>query len=229
MAVATPMNRTGISVAPDEAARTIEGALAARPSSPGDSTALAALRAPYIAANEPIGSRPPMAGPKTPAIFLDKLGDRLAFERGGTRLYEALLGKVQAAKLPKGGPAVGDVQHIMDEEARHFVLVREAIERLGGDPTFETPAADLSGVASTGLVQIVTDPRTTVPQCLHALLVAELTDNDGWTMLVQLAQGLGHADLATQFQAALATEEEHLQKVRGWLTTLVQAEAGLAK
>jgi hypothetical protein len=230
MAVAAPMNRTGISVSPDEAARTIEGARGARPSSPGDSQALAALRGPYIAANEPIGSRPPMAGPKIPAVFLDQLGDRLAFERGGTRLYEALLGKVQAAKgAPKGGPSASDVQHLLDEEARHFLLVRDTIERLGGDPTFETPAADLSGVAAMGLVQILTDPRTTVAQCLHALLVAELTDNDGWTLLIRLADDLGHADLSTQFEAALSTEQEHLQKVRGWLTTLAQTEAGAAK
>lgn len=225
MAQATRVNRTGISVNPAEAKKSIEGAQKAPPSSPGDSQALAAPRAPYIAAGEPIGSRPPVTDPMVPAVLLDLLGARLSFERGGTRLYEALLGKVTAAKQLKGGPSAADVLHLMNEEAQHFALVQAAIQRLGGDPTYETPAADVSGVASTGLVQILTDPRTTVAQCLQAMLTAELTDNDGWQMLVQLAGTLGHDDLVSQSQSALATEQEHLTKVRGWLLALVQAEA----
>ena len=36
------------------------------------------------------------------AVFLDKLGERLAFERTGVRLYEAVLAKVPAARSSKG-------------------------------------------------------------------------------------------------------------------------------
>jgi rubrerythrin len=224
VAVTTHLNRTGISANPEEANKSIEGAQQAQPSSPGDSAAMAAVRDPYISGGEPIGSRPPTATPNVPPVLLDLLGERLSFERGGTRLYEALLGKVQAAKRQPGGPSAADVQHIMQEEARHAALVQASIERLGGDPTIETPAADVSGVVSTGLVQILTDPRTTVAQCLKALLTAELTDNDGWQMLIQLAESLGNEELVTEFQEALSTEQEHLAKVRGWLLTLVEKE-----
>jgi len=217
------MNRTGISVAPEEALKTAQGAQEAGFDSPGDAQALAELRAKYISEGEPIGSRPPAKG--VPDIFLDKLGDRLAFERNGTRLYEAMLAKVRAgAKGP--GPSEDEIQHLLEEEHEHFEMVRQCIEQLGGDPTFETPCANVSGVASLGIAQVLSDPRTTVPQCLDALLTAELTDNAAWEMLMELAQSVGQADMAQQFQTALDEEREHLEKVRGWIKAGVMAEAG---
>jgi hypothetical protein len=35
-----------------------------------------------------------MLGGKEPIVFLDKLGERAAFERSGTRLYETLIAKL---------------------------------------------------------------------------------------------------------------------------------------
>ena len=218
------MNRTGVSVAPEEALKTAQGARESGPSSPGDATALMGLRKPYVSEGEPIGSRPPSPG--VPEILVDKLGDRLAFERSGARLYEALLGKVRSSKAAPGGPSEQDVQHIMEEELQHFDMVRQAIERMGGDPTFVTPCADISGVASLGIVQILSDPRTTVTQCLEALLIAELTDNEAWQMLIEVAQSVGQAEMATQFQTALEQEREHLENVRGWVKAAAMAEAG---
>ncbi len=80
-------------------------------------------------------------------------------------------------------------------------------------------------VASLGLLQVLTDPRTNVAQCLQAILTAELTDNDGWQMLINLAEELGHDDMATEFRTALANEEKHLAVVRGWLEEQVMAQA----
>jgi len=219
------LNRTGVSVAPDEAEKTAEGARQAGPSSAGDAQAIAQMRKFYIVEREPTGSPPPSRA--VSAVFMDRLGDRLAFERGGTRLYEAMLGKVRAVGAEAGGPSEQDLEHIMDEERDHFDLVGRAIEQLGGDPTFETPRANLSGVASLGIAQILTDARTTVPECLDALLIAELTDNDAWQMLIELSQALGQTGIAAQFQTALEQEREHLEMVRGWVksTTLTQAGA----
>jgi hypothetical protein len=62
---------------------------------------------------------------------------------------------------------------------RHFELVRCTIEMMGCDPTAQTPCADLVGVETLGLVQVLTDPRTTVAQCMNAILTAELADNAG--------------------------------------------------
>jgi hypothetical protein len=104
-------------------------------------------------------------------------------------------------------------------------MVRGAMEELGADPTAITPAADVIGVASSGLLQVVTDPRTTLPQSLDALLTAELTDNDGWQMLIELARIYGKEDLVTRFQIAKAAEEVHLAEVRRWLTVETSLEA----
>ena len=58
-------------------------------------------------------------------------------------------------------------------------------------------------------------------QCLQAMLTAELTDNDGWRLLIQLADNLGHDELKAEFESALANEEEQLINVRTWLSETV--------
>lgn len=40
------------------------------------------------------------------------------------------------------------LQEIRDEEAAHFAMLSDAIEKLGGDPTTQTPWADATGVQS---------------------------------------------------------------------------------
>jgi hypothetical protein len=74
-------------------------------------------------------------------------------------------------------------------------------------------------------MQIVSDPRTTIPQTLQALLNAELADNDGWQMLIELASTLGHSTLVKQCENAFKEEQEHLENVRGWLTDMTLSAA----
>jgi bacterioferritin (cytochrome b1) len=132
---------------------------------------------------------------------------------------------VQEAGRGKRGPTEKDVTAIRDEELQHFTLVSQAITQLGGDPTFVTPAADVTGVMGTGLVQVLTDPRTTVEQCLGALLTAELTDHAGWQMLIEMVEAVGMPDLVEGMRRALTTEEQHLMKVEGWLRDLTATRA----
>jgi hypothetical protein len=96
---------------------------------------------------------------------------------------------------------------------------------IGGDPTVQSPCADVAGVASMGIMQVLTDPRTSITQCLQAMLVAELTDNDGWMLLIKLADNLGYVDMKAEFEAALQSEELHLQDVRAWLSECVMDQA----
>ena len=174
----------------------------------GDERDLAKIRTEYGAEAEPVGSLPA----ENP-LLMDKLGERLAFERSGARLYDALLAKCKAAgsKIP-----AKELQHIRDEEAMHFALVGAAIQSLGGDPTEQTPCADVAGVEGMGLMQVLTDPKTTVAQALHAILVAEMTDNAAWEELIELTLPMGNDDLVARFQKAQANEAEHLEKVRAW-------------
>ena len=85
----------------------------------------------------------------------------------------------------------------------------------------QSPCADVAGVTSMGILQVLTDPRSSLAQCLQAMLTAELTDNDGWQLLIKLADNLGYDDLKAEFETALEHEEEHLLNVRNWLSECV--------
>ena len=220
--------------APEMARELAEGAAAATPSSEGGPETLAAARGEYIREGFPVGSLPSLPAAREAsageeavgmAVLLDKLSERLAFERTGTRLYDALINKCEVLGESSPGPTLAELRQIRDEELQHFLLLNKAVTALGGDPTVQSPCADTAQVASLGIMQVLTDPRTSVPQCLQAILTAELTDNDGWQMLIGLAGELGYAELATQFQTALANEETHLASVRGWLEEQVLAQA----
>ena len=79
------------------------------------------------------------------------------------------------------------------------------MERLGGDPTAQTPCADVTAVASAGLLQAVRDPRTSVTQSLQALLTAELVDNASWELLYTLAREHGFEDVVEAADARPAS------------------------
>jgi rubrerythrin len=229
-------NRTGIMTNPELSIEMIDGAKQTVPSSQGDATEMASVKAEYIEEAVPIGSSPAMVEVSEDgesvgqfdglAVLLDKLGERLAFERQGTRLYEAFLQKCESLALEESsGPSVEELRHICEEELEHFHLLQNAIIALGGDATVQTPSADVAGVLSHGVMQVVSDPRTTIPQTLQAMLTAELVDNDGWQMLQDLAAELGQDDLEEQCGKAYEEEQEHLEKVREWLTSMTMDEA----
>ena len=227
-------NRTGMQTSPELAEEIIEGANSATPSSEGGAEDIAEYRVDYIAEGFPIGSMPMMPASEEGeaeeeeagmAVFLDKLSERLAFERQGTRLYEALLNKCQTLGESAPGPTLEDIEHIGSEELEHFLLLNRVITEIGGDPTVQSPCADVAGVASMGILQVLTDPRSSLAQCLQVMLTAELTDNDGWQLLIKLADNLGFDDVKAEFETALAHEEEHIQNVRNWLSECVLESA----
>lgn len=227
-------NRTGMQTSPELAEELVEGASNATPSSKGGVEVIAENRVDYISEGFPLGSMPSMPVSEEAdadeeqtamAVLLDKLSERLAFERMGVRLYEALFNKCQALGETTPGPTIDEIKQIGKEELDHFLMLNETITALGGDPTVESPSADVAGVASMGIMQVVTDPRSSVPQCLQALLTAELTDNAGWELLIELASNLGYDDMRQQFETALQHEEEHLQNVRDWLSDSVMDRA----
>ncbi|MDF3035174.1 MAG: ferritin-like protein [Paucimonas sp.] len=229
MKESTPMgsNRTGIQMSPFESSK-MQAATNQQPRE-ADTQAIAALRGSYIEEADEIGSVPPPATVtgamstafqslvgNNPKVFIDKLGERLAFERLGTRLYDAFITKLENANEVAGTIDIAQLRQIRDDEAKHFAMVAEAIESVGADPTAETPCADLAGVESLGLVQVITDPRTTVTQSLHAILIAELADQAGWELLIALAEENQQASIAQDFSLALDDEREHLRLVQRW-------------
>jgi rubrerythrin len=239
---ATGANRTGIATSPLDAKKLVEGATMGVSQPSFDTTALEQERLTRSREAEPVGTMPPPASLKQAAktvidtlkgertnVFVDLLGERLAFERTGTRLYESLLVKLAAADAHPGGPTRAELEEIRNDELAHAALLTEAITGLGGDPTVMTPCANISAVASEGVLKVLADPRTTFTEALKAILIAELTDNDGWAMLADLADKLEQQELASEFRDALEAEEEHLARVRLWLQASIEGQAGVAE
>ncbi len=233
-------NRTGIQMSPVDAARMKTGADEALIDSGADPQELLRVRQDYVD-DEGLGSVPPpgtmkgvaqsgmdMLTGKRPQTFIDKLGERLAFERGGVRLYEGLLAKCTASFADLPADTLEMLQRFRDQEAQHLHLVIDALESLGADPTAQTPCADLVGVESMGLVQAMNDPRTNVLQSLHVMLDAEVLDNAGWEMLIELARAIGHDDVADGFALAMEQEADHLIQLRALVSkmTVSDAQAG---
>lgn len=231
-------NRTGLKASPEHSSAMLE-CLELQPEPPQPSCDATALRRHYRAEAESVGSMPPpkdlkgMLGAAGEAligqrlhIFLDKLGERAAFERTGTRLYDAALTRLIDTQMPDGIP-LSELQEIRDEEHAHFLLLTDAIRTLGGDPTCQTPCADFAGVQGMGLVQAINDPRATLPQVLETLLAAEVIDVASWELLIELAKDMKHFDLGDKMSTALAAEYRHEEKVRNWLSLAMAQSAGL--
>jgi hypothetical protein len=242
----TPLgnNRTGAQRSPIDAERMQQAADALEPQS-DTTTGIADVRLSYSAdgedADRGLGSVPPpltlsgavqtgvdMITGNRPQVLIDKLGERIAFERGGVRLYDGLL--VKAAAAPGGLLTEADIELMREfrqQESQHHALVVGAVRDLGGDPTAQTPCADLVGVESLGLVQAMNDPRTSLQQCVHVMMDAELLDNAGWELLIELAREAGHTAIAGRFEVALQQEQRHLTQLRSWVQAMTRHDASL--
>jgi len=236
-------NRTGLQMSPlhgEMLRKTVRDAsVLADPEATAQPEAMlmAEVRREYVNEADALGSVPPpgtmtgivksggaMISGKRLQIFIDKVAERMAYERGGTRLYDAALVKVVA--LAQGTPVtVERIKQIRNQEAEHVEMLRQALVSLGADPTAQTPCADLVGVQSMGLMQAITDPRTSLAQTLSSLLAAELIDVASWELLSRLATSLGNDELAERFDAALELENEHLTTISGWYEGLINADA----
>ena len=234
------MNRTGAQMSPKESKEAEKGALKYSPDFTGKSNEMKKIRQEAIANAQPVGTVPlpgkfkgvvktgmkAMTG-KDAGIFVDKLGERLAFERAGVRLYEALIAKCEVIGFGTVDFKIDTLKHYQKEEAEHFEMLTECLKKLGADPTSMTPSADIAGLASEGHLKVITDPRTSVAACVQSILALELLDNEGWELLVELAQGMGEEDMVKKFKKAIADEEEHLKGIRLLYSQLVKAEESI--
>lgn len=233
-------NRTGIQASPIDGKKLEEYPRQRSPTSDGDERGIARQRIEYAKQGVPIGTMPPpgsMKGVATSAmqalkgekatVFLDKIGERLAFERTGVRLYDALLSKFDAFGSWDGGPARGDLERFREEELKHFELLRRSMEQLGADPTAVTPSADVAAMVGMGITRVLVDPRTNLRASMDAILAAELVDHACWEVLVGMARAVGQDEMANSFEVAEDEEDRHLVSVKRWLTQGIGADLGV--
>ena len=230
-------NRTGIK-APPMGGRALERTASGAPPPHTESLRATGMREKFTGQAGRFGSVPAVASVRRMAemalhglqghrlaSFIDKLGERLAFERSGVRAYEAVLVKFEALGTWQGGPTRDLLQEQCNEELAHFHMIKQILEHLGADPAAMTPSADVSAVQVSGVFKVLADPRASLSQVLRALLVLEDVDADGWGMLVEVAASTRQDQLASRFRDALATEETHKESVRGWLSHAALADA----
>lgn len=234
-------NKTGVDMSPIHSKKMLEGSERVT-IGPGDGkTTLNLFQQPYIENADPLGSVPipgtvkgmvksamKTATGRHPQVFINKLGERLAYERSGVRIYEQLINKCEFSVnngLSEFTVPLDLLYEFRDQELEHFELLDSCLRQLGADPTAQTPDADSSAVASLGLMKVISEPRTSVSQCLQAMLAIELADNAAWELLIKLAEDMKLTDMAEQFQHALAQENIHLAHVRQWYEESVRDQA----
>ncbi|MDX9699400.1 MAG: ferritin-like domain-containing protein [Rhodocyclaceae bacterium] len=229
-------NMTGAQMSPEDTQKMVEYTERRPADVPGSAAELKRAREQMNREEGQIGSVPIPGSAKgmlkstfdkvlgnNPELLLDKLGERLAYERTGVRLYEAMIAKALACE-GSGAELVPTLQQIRNDEQAHMILLINAIETLGADPTAMTPCADVVGVIGSGPLKVITDPRTNIAQALNAILTIELADNAAWELLIALAEQSGHAKIARSFDNALVEEERHVNTIR----SLLSRELGLS-
>lgn len=233
-------NRTGMDMSPIDGKDMLEGARKLTKSTPLSEQQIVNFRELAINASGSVGSVPipgtfkgalSVAKEKlqgyNPEVLINKLGQRLAFERAGTRLYDALIIKCEALLDRRTEEIVSLelLRQFRNEEHEHALLVESVISEMGADATAMTSDANVSAVASMGLPKVITEPRTTVSQCLEAIQIAELADNAAWSDLQQLCSNMGLNDLADRFDRPIEQEKVHQDTIAGWIKQLLLEKA----
>ena len=141
-------------------------------------------------------------GKMNPEKVIDVLGERLAFERSGVKLYDAILKKVKASRHTQLKKLVHELEEHRDQEEEHAEWCAEQIRALGGDPDEKTERALLVEIEAQGLEEVIFGDAP-LSQMFHALNTAELADNGGWALLVGLADQAGDEEVKAAAQERL--------------------------
>lgn len=151
---------------------------------------------------------------KNRAQVIDVLTERLTFERSGVRLYDRIIARMRHSNDASVAEMLDQMTEHRDQEKEHEEWLEEQIRGLGGDAHAQTEKGRLVETESQGIERVVFDERTPLPDLFHALLAAELVDNAGWDLLVQLADEADDSEAKRAFKKRLHEEEEHLLFVR---------------
>ena len=145
---------------------------------------------------------------------LDVLAERLAFERTGVQLYDRILEVMERSNDEKIKAMLDQMEEYRYEEKEHEEWLEQQICALGGDPNAKTQRVRLIETESEGIVEVILKSNATVSEMFHALLAAELVDNAGWALLMQLAGEAGDDNAKAEFKRRMLEEAEHLMFVR---------------
>lgn len=148
------------------------------------------------------------------AKVIDLLNERLTFERHGVKLYDRILAEMIASGDGRVLRMLEQMRQQRREEKEHAEWLEEQIREIGGDAHAATEHSRLVETEAKGIEEIILTDHRPLGDMFHALLAAELSDNAGWDLLVDLADEAGDKEARKQFKKRLRHEEEHLSFVR---------------
>lgn len=154
---------------------------------------------------------------------LDLLSERLSYEREAVVFYDKILQVMRGSQDAGIGSMIPRVQEHRDQEKEHEEWLEEQIRSLGGDAHGQTEHSLLAETESEGLKQVI-DNDFGLPHLFHALLQAELADNAGWQLLLELADYAGDDEAREEFRTRLHHENQHLDFMRQAVSTFARRE-----
>ena len=161
-----------------------------------------------------------------PEKLLDLLNERLTFERLAVKLYDDILAKIHESDLPSVAgisAAFGQMKEYRNQEKEHEEWLEEQIRALGGDAHARTEMSELVEREARGVAEVV-EKDSELSHLLHALQTAELVDDTGWKLLLELADEADDDEAREQFRKRSEEEERHVIFARALVTACARSE-----
>jgi hypothetical protein len=180
------------------------------------------------------------------SALVDKVCERLAVEAGAVMIYDAILAKPAIADM-EDEAVVHRLRAFQRDEMKHRDLLSTYLDRMGVTDR-DTPSGRLAKHEVEAFLRLIGEADTAL-QLLNILLTVEMTDENGWELLINLGRDLGAVayageggapgvsepgdqgesatpgepgELVRLFNAALRAEKEHLRGVRGLVAQLAK-------
>jgi bacterioferritin (cytochrome b1) len=161
---------------------------------------------------------------KNPEKLIELLQERLTFERTSVKLYDRVLSLMAASEDQQILGMLDTMQGYRDEEAEHQAWLEEQIQNLGGDVNGESERSRLVATESRGIEQVILREGAELQHHFHALMAAELVDNEGWDLLSALAEEADDDDALDAFLLRQAEEEDHLDYLRQTIARYAESQ-----
>ena len=162
--------------------------------------------------------------------LMDKLSEFLTVERGGIKLYEAALKRVQNREVKE------KFHQFHQQTIRHEQILTHIIEKLGGKPAYKSAGAKLAEAKAKALLKTMTESKgmsrdEAELNAIENIVIAETKDHADWELLGHIAHRSEDSRLADLLKPAVAEvekqEDEHLHWTQQKLGEL--SLAGLQK
>lgn len=161
---------------------------------------------------------------KNPEKLIELLHERLTFERTSVKLYDRVLSLMAASEDQQILGMLDTMQGYRDEEAEHQEWLEEQIQALGGDVNSESERSRLVATESRGIEQVILREDAELQHLFHALMAAELVDNEGWDLLSALAEEADDDEALDAFLLRQAEEEDHLDYLRQTIARYAESQ-----